>query len=399
MSESLRSRGYKVNEPVPTKPAPLRPGAPNFTEKTFYLEEFYGKSLLFALIPPSGERLSELDSLVLTLRELRRNQTRCIVIASVSALPRLVKRLGRMLADKPALFNPATGLRTRPYPPDSAVTQIWHGLRSGSIVVAAAETGDPIDLVVFAQELASRLRVFKLLILDRAGGLLDKSGDTDSFLELRHIRRALTLERAPVRRAIIRAARRALLDGVASVNLTAPRGVYEELFSFLGSGTLLTKQRYANVNRISIDDFEEVEALILRGQGEGFLLPRAGDEVAGLLPSCFGYRVGDEHLAGICALLTEPYRRERAGELTALYTLTRFQGEGVAAELVKEVLAEALARRLAYVFACTSEDRAARFFSRMKFRRVTPRAIAPAKWRGYEKSRIAHLSIFRFDFK
>ena len=380
----------------------VRPTAPNFTEKTFYLEEFYGKSILFALIPPSGELVSELDSLVLTLRQLRRNQTRCIVIASVHALPRLVKRLGRMLRHDPALFNPATGLRTRPYPPDSAVAEIWHRLRDGSIVVAAAETDDPADLVVFAQELASRLRVFKLVMLDRAGGLADANEETDSFVDLRQIRRALAREQAPLRRAIIRAARRALEDGVASVNLTAPRQVYEELFSFVGTGTLFTEQRYANVQQISIDDFEEVEALIVRGQNEGFLLPRSETEIADLLPSCFGYRVGDEHLAGVCALLTEPYRRERAGEITGLYTLTRFLGEGVASELVKEVIAEAQARRLTYVFACTSEDRAARFFGRLKigkikFRRVGPKSIAPAKWRGYEKSRIGRLSIFRCD--
>ena len=89
-----------------------------------------------------------------------------------------------------------------------------------------------------------------------------------------------------------------------------------------------------------------------------------------ILPSCFGYRVADEHLAGICSLLTEPYHREHAGELTALYTLTRFQGEGVGVELVHEVLKEAQARKLRYVFACTSEERAARFFKRLKFRKV-----------------------------
>ena len=44
-----------------------------FVEKSFYLEEFYGKSLLFALVPPAGDRLAELDSLVRTLRELKRN--------------------------------------------------------------------------------------------------------------------------------------------------------------------------------------------------------------------------------------------------------------------------------------------------------------------------------------
>lgn len=394
-----------MSEHEPSAIAASRP-APYFTEKTFYLEEFYGKSLLFALVPPSGERLSELDSLVRTLRELRRNQTRCIVIASPRALPKLIRRLGRLAPrGEPPNFNPSAGLRTRPYPPDSAVAEIWRRLRAGSMVVAAAQTDDPADLIVFAQELASRLRVFKLLILERQGGLASQHGQRHSFIEVRRIRRALATEKSPLRRAAVRAARRALLDGVASVNLTAPRDVYEELFSFIGAGTLFTEQQYADVRQISIDDFEEVQALIERGQNEGFLLERSPDEIACLLPSCFGYRIGDEHLAGIVSLLTEPYRREFAGEVTALYTLTRFQGEGVAAELMKEVLKEAHARRLRYVFACTSEDRAAHFFARLKFaelgrlrfRRVGPDKISPAKWRGYDRSRIERLSIFRCD--
>ncbi len=114
--------------------------------------------------------------------------------------------------------------------------------------------------------------------------------------------------------------------------------------------------QYGFVRPVSIDDFEEVEALIVRGQTEGHLLPRTPEQIAQILPSCFGYRIGDEHLAGICSLLTEPYRRDRAGEITAMYTLTRFQGEGVAAVLVREILKEAEARHLKYVFACTSDE-------------------------------------------
>ena len=279
-------------------PKLVRPAAPNFTEKTFYLEEFYGKSILLALVPPSGERLSELDSLVRTLRELRRNQTRCIVICSVYALPPLVKRLGRMLRHEPSLFNPATGLRTRPYPPDSAVAIIWKGLRDGSIVVAATETEDPADLVVFAQELASRLRVFKLVMLDRAGGLADADDEIDSFVDLRHIRRVLVRERVPLRRGIIRAAHRALEDGVASVNLTSPRQVYEELFSFSApapsspSSVTPTSSRFDRRFRGGRNAYPP-------RSGRGLLLPRGEAEIAGLLPSCFGYRVGDEHLAGV----------------------------------------------------------------------------------------------------
>lgn len=373
-------------------------GAGLFNEKSFYLEEFYGKSLLFALIPPSGDRSGELNSLVHTLRELRRNQSRCIVIISAKALQRMMRRLGRLAPRlDPPVFNPASGRRSRPYPPDSAVTRIWHGLRAGSIVVAAADTTDPVDLMVFAQQLSSRLGVFKLIVLDRHGGLTEPGGRRLPFLELGRIGRVLRAERSVRRRAELRAVTRALRDGVGSVNLTEPHHVYEELFSFIGTGTLFTEQRYGSVRPISIDDFEEVEALILRGQTEGYLLARSREEIAQLLPSCFGYRVGDEHLAGVCSLLTEPYRRERAGEITALYTLTRFQGEGVAAELVKEVLNEARSRPLRYVFACTAQDRAAKFFARLKFRRVPSREVSSAKWRGYDAARMVRLSVFRCD--
>jgi amino-acid N-acetyltransferase len=382
------------------KASGLEATAPVFTEKTFYLEEFYGKSLLFAMIPPSGERTSELNSLVRTLRELRRNQTRCIVIVSPSALARLMRRMGRMAppGDVP-VFDPSLGLRTRPYPPDSAVAQIWQGLRAGSIVVASTNDDDPEDLVVFAQELASRLRVFKLIFLDRLGGIVDSKGERLAFVELKRVRRLLRGIRRGVRRATVRAADRALKDGVGSVNLAAPRDVYEELFSFIGAGTLFTEMQYGSVRPISIDDFEEVETLIVRGQNEGFLLERSPEQIARLLPSCFGYRVGDEHLAGICSLLTEPYRRERCGEITGLYTLTRFQGEGVAVELVKGVIREAHARLLRYVFACTSEERAARFFRRLGFREVAPSAVPTLKWRGYDAARIARLWIFRHELE
>jgi N-acetylglutamate synthase-like GNAT family acetyltransferase len=155
--------------------------------------------------------------------------------------------------------------------------------------------------------------------------------------------------------------------------------------------------QYGFVRPVSIDDFEEVEALIVRGQTEGHLLPRTPEQIAQILPSCFGYRIGDEHLAGICSLLTEPYRRDRCGEITAMYTLTRFQGEGVAAVLVREILKEAEARRLKYLFACTSDDRVAGLFKRLGFKRSNARDVSAAKWRDYDSSRIESLSILRIN--
>src|SRR5215471_3004930 len=181
-----------------------RRSGPVFTEKSFYLEEFYGKSLLFALVPPSGEWLSELDSLNRTLGELRRNQTRCIIIASTSALPRLTRRLGRRAPRHvPLRFNPATGLRSRPYPPDSAISALWQALRAGPIVAAEVEADDPGDLVIFAQQLASRLRVFKLLLLDRAGGLIHGTGDRHSFVQIGRVQRILKDVRSAHRRGLV----------------------------------------------------------------------------------------------------------------------------------------------------------------------------------------------------
>jgi N-acetylglutamate synthase-like GNAT family acetyltransferase len=384
-----------MNEPLDQSAAG---GAALFDEKSFYLEEFYGKSLLFALIPPSGERVGELDPLVRTLRELRRNQARCIVIVPADALARIMRRLGRLAPRaEPPIFNPGAGRRSRPYPPDSAVARIWRVLSAGSIVVAAADTLKPSDFTVFAEELASRMRVFKLILLDRQGGLTAGGGERLSFVELSRIDRAMRKQRSARRRAELRAVARALRDGVGSVNLVAPREVYDELFSFVGTGTLFTERQYGFVRPISIDDFKEVEALIVRGQREGHLLARSREEIAELLPSCFGYRVGDEHLAGVCSLLTERYHRERAGEITALYTLTRFAGEGVAVELVKQVLNEARERPLRYVFACTAEERAARFFARLGFHRVGPQDIPSVKWRGYDRARMSRLEIFRYD--
>ncbi len=383
----------------PPAEADLRREAPPLNEKAFYLEEFYGKALLFALIPPAGQRLSDLDSLARAMRELVRNQTRCILIAAEDVLPRVLRKIGRIAPrHPPPIFDPTRGLRSRPYPPDSAVTQIWRVLRAGRIAVAGARTSNAEDLTVFAQELASRLDVFKLVLLDRQGGLTEPDGTRDSFVQMRQIGRLARRERSRLRRVMLRAAMRALKGGVNSVNLASPRNVYEELFSFVGTGTLFTAAAYGSVKSIALEDFEEAEAMIKRGQDEGLLLTRTDEEIDRILPSCFGYRVADEHLAGICSLLTEPYHRERAGELTALYTLTRFQGEGVGAELVHEILKEARERKLRYVFACTSEEHAARFFKRLKFRKVRPADVPAAKWRDYNRERIKRLSIFRFDF-
>jgi N-acetylglutamate synthase-like GNAT family acetyltransferase len=369
-----------------------------FSEKSFYLEEFRGKSLLFALISPAGRRFSELSALVKTLRELKRNQTRCLVAADPGATAALLRRIGRLRPRISAqTFAPARRTGRRPFPPDSALGELWLELSVNALVVTGVKSDEPADFLRFVSALASRLRVFKAVLLDRAGGLREAQDARISFLEMGRIGRVARAETSATQRRLLSEVKRMLDHEVGSVNLTAPNGVYAELFSYLGTGTLFTKAPYGTARPISIDEFDQAQALIERGQSEGVLLARTREEVARLLPSCVGYRLGERQLAGICSLLTEPYLRDRAGEITALYTLTRFQGEGVASELVKEVLKEARARRLKYVFACTSELHAARLFERLSFRRISPHEVAAAKWHGYDRTRRAKLLVLRHD--
>jgi N-acetylglutamate synthase-like GNAT family acetyltransferase len=95
----------------------------------------------------------------------------------------------------------------------------------------------------------------------------------------------------------------------------------------------------------------------------------------------YGATIGAGHLAGVCALISEPYRRERAGEIVGLYTITRFKGEGVGAKLLVRAIQDARKEGLHYVFACTTQDRARGFFERHGFRLVKPGDVPREKWR------------------
>ena len=86
---------------------------------------------------------------------------------------------------------------------------------------------------------------------------------------------------------------------------------------------------------------------------------------------------------------------ERAGEIVGLYTITRFKGEGVGERLVSRLVAEAEQRGLAYVFACTVDERAQLFFQRLGFERVAPGAVPAAKWLDYDNRRRRRVAVLR----
>jgi N-acetylglutamate synthase-like GNAT family acetyltransferase len=404
-----------------TRPLPIIEA---FDEKQFYLDEFRGHTLLFAI--PAEELVGEsnYEQLAAATRALLTNDTRVLIVVSCADGERgdqILRRLQRRLAplvfrDETMPLFPQRGARTSAFnqlstdafaTPATATTtlsNIWAALRRGPLFVGILAGAGSAAATRFAQEMGTRLRVHKLVFIEPDGGVTGSDGKPLSFMDETMLETLLTAGQAEwaglgTRRETFDAIRAALLGGVASVNLCSLAGTARELFTYEGSGTLFTLQDYCTVQRLGIDDFEEVERLIERGQREGMLKLRTPEEVAAMLVNGYGATIGAHHLAGICALMLDPYTAERAAEIVGLYTITRFKGEGVGPRLVARALADARDVGLDYVFACTTEERAQTFFERQGFRRVRHDQVPPAKWDAYDPQRKSVVAVFRFDLQ
>ena len=262
------------------------------------------------------------------LRELIANETRVIVLLGVAGsagatwpteLRRVRRRLQRcVLAEEtarrfPARARPAQRRRVvrRSEPPrvrrattsPVSLTAAWLTLRKRPLVVGLLEDGRLIDV---AQQLAGRLRVHKLVFVEAAGGIRSAAGTPLSFMDEAMLTAMLQPGQAEwaglaARRAIARGGRAPRCAAACTpVNLCTLDGLARELYTYEGSGTLFTREDYCRIERLGIDDFEEVERLIARGQREGYLKPRSPAEVARILLNGFGAEIGSHHFAGVC---------------------------------------------------------------------------------------------------
>lgn len=343
-----------------------------FSEKGFYLEEFRGRTLAFAA-PPGA--LAAAAPLAAVIDELLANRTRLVLIAPEQE--GLAALAGRVL---PAGESGLQGA-------------VWRALRrDGRAGVAVSGTG---SFPRAACGVAASLAVAKLVWMDAEGGLARVDGSPLSFVDLTQLRDLLAAGRAGDRALLLREIESALSAGVPAVNLCAPAGVADELFTFAGSGTLFTRQRYIEVRRLSIDDFDAAEDLLARGVAEGYLAPRSPEQVEAVLGSGFGAFVEGCHLAGIGALLH--HAPAAAGEIASLYTLTRFLGEGIGAHLVSFAVERARELGCRYAFACTTRERVAGFFARHGFREVEADDLPPEKWKEYDAARRERVRCLRRD--
>lgn len=363
---------------IETKASPADPAvttASGFLEKDFYLREFRGRSLVMAA---AAADLRDPRPLLPVLGELSENGTRVVLVSTErGVLEPLVER--QILSAATPHLEAVAWRRLRDRP------------RLGVLIGGSLAFGPA------CRDTALRLRCSKLLWIDRDGGLVRPSGERLSFVHLDELRELLATQGSvtPRRVALLREIEAMLAAGLPAVNVCTLDGVGEELFTYAGAGTLFTRERYVIVRPLGLDDLDAADDLIARGVEEGYLARRGPDAIDEVLAGGFGAFVEDRHLAGIGALLVD--LSTRSGELASMYTLTRFLGEGIGGHLVSYARGLALAQRLAYIFACTTSERAATFFERNGMHRVGQGEVPPSKWRGYDASRRSRVICLRQD--
>jgi amino-acid N-acetyltransferase len=343
---------------------------PPFSEKSFYLQEFRGRTLALCAADAATARSPALRGVI---RELAEGGARLLLLAPEVRSIEMV----RVPAGAPRLEG-----------------DVWRALQKGRAVHVEVDPGQ--DRADSWRSVAGRLGVSKLVWIDADGGLVEPDGQRDSFVDLEELRGWVAAGGHP-RAALLAEVESLLGAGVAAVNVCAVPGLAEELFTYAGSGTLFTRERYLVVRRLTLDDYDAASDLMARGVDEGYLTPRSEPESDRILAGGFGAFVGGSHLAGIGALLV--YEQEAAGEIAALYTLTRFQGEGVGSHLVAHALEVAAERGLERVFGCTTQARVGEFFERQGFSLADADSLPPRRWVGYDAGRRRRLRCYQLALK
>jgi len=353
-----------------------------FSEREFYLAEFRRRTIGIAW--PETESLVR-EPLAEVVELLVANGSRVVILS-----PR--EEVAELGSASPAIdFGEA-----------SFAPRLWRRLRerghAGLLVSGESFEEDCLQA-------ALTLRLAKVVWVQSTPPVHRTDGEGRvSVVDLEHLERlledrgeqagpALAIERG--REGLLGAIRGMIDGGIPSVNVCAAEQLAEELFTYAGAGTFFTRDRYAEVRPLAIDDFDPASDLIARGEADGYLVPRDAESRDAVLAHGLGVFIEGRYLAGIGAFL--PHPSENAGEIASLFALTRYVGEGIGSQIVRFAMDRAEREGLAYLFSCTTSDRVEAFFIRHGFRRVSPDDIPKAKWVAYDPERRARVRCLRFD--
>ena len=388
-----------------------------FSERSFFLRAFQNIYLTFVLSQASDITSHTLATFQQILLELGKQHAtnghggRCLILFQDS--PAFVQKLKPLFASMTTtllhlqpedhFFQEQAGSYRIP-------TILWQAcMQSGqpSLMVAGvgAESLQTFEKKII--EISLILRMSRLVWVDGGGGITDTNGRLIAFFNgsrLSDIVRREKMLTSDPKWQLLKNFRSLLIGGVKAISLCRLADLEQELFTYQGCGSFFSQQSYCHVRRLGLDDFERAVNIIRRGEQDGFLLSRSEKEVSEVLVSSYGAFILEGHLAGLCGLHTADYHAEKAGEIVALYTLTRFQGSGVGVQLLRYLVRDAKRLGLHYLFACTRHERVVNFFvhprfnrHRNRFQRVGADQIPSRKWQGYDLKRKKQVVCLRLN--
>ena len=355
---------------------------PSQSEREFYLAEFRRRSIGFAW--PADEPLEPAVFRQL-VDELVANQTRVVLLSarddvfeigavkapiefgSSDFAPRLWRALGA---------TGCSGLRLPEIGFEAACCHAALSLKLSKVVWV--QSSPPIT----RSHGDERVSVVDLAHLELLLGESSKSNESNDVAR-------------PDRRRLLEAIRRMIEGGIPAVNVCQAAELAKELMTYAGAGTFFTRDRYAEVRKLGLDDFDSASDLISRGEADGFLVPRDTESRNVVLAHAVGLFIEGRYLAGIGAIL--PYAEERAVEVASLYALTRYVGEGAGGQIVRYAIESAREDGLAFVFSCTTSEHVEAFFVRNGFRVVDADSVPKRKWENYDNTRRKSVRCLRFD--
>lgn len=323
--------------------------APDDPERDFYLASLAGQVVVLAAVDPAGA-----DECRGVAADLARAGAQVVVVVAGEG-------------------DPEAGPRS--------IVATWHGLGEGPVTIESS------DVAATAAGISAAARAHKLVVVDAGLVVRGPDGARRSFVDV--ARAGLP--------ASLQAVARPLYQGVDGINLVGAGDVARELFTYDGAGTLVTVGDYGEVRPLGFADYAAVADLLRRGADLGYLRPRDDAELESVLPRALGFFAVGDHPAGVVALADDAYRGSGVGELEALFTISRFHGEGVGRRLVEALDDVATDRGLRGLFAVTSSAEAVEFFRTCGYVEVGADDVPAAKWAGYPPGRRAQVRCLRRD--
>lgn len=362
------------------------------SEKEFFLEIFRGKTLCFSLLSHEGE--AALTAFAECLKELVEADIRLVLLIRGDGEKGENQQLPFLTDHNYYWRSPQSHI------PPSLPADLWKK-KSGifPIFIEALDTETFLERIV---TLSISWRISRMIFIDEQGGIKDEPGNLVNFINFEKLSELTHSPGMAVHifhKKLLKAIHTLLSHGVGAVGLCRMEDLQRELFSYEGCGTFFSCKHYCEVRELIWDDFPKVAALIHQGVKENYLLPRSEEHISKILLNGFGAFIAVHHLAGVCGLFTEGYEQENAGEVVALYALTRFQGEGIGVRLIQRLKDEGKEKGLDFLFACTRQLRVMDFFQRQGFVAAELSQIPPAKWCGYDAARKDSVRCFVFNLK